>query len=231
MNRRDAVLLKAEKTSTVSVEISTHRNYYIDPRTQSIAGLEDEVLRLPSFRRNRGAHLTRVFLGLEERGRGLIAIDEPVIFFDPSITALSYGEEAAAATAAAAASTVAVESPFFPFSSFHLEPARIAECSSFRARRRPRDPMPRGHAVAFSILCPLRSLPRFLLARVLSSYLPTTLFYLVSPSPCILKSGMRVLGKHVRSECRYLVICTGICLSPVTRSFEYFLRIDCPRTL
>lgn len=51
--------------------------------------------------------LTRVFL---ER-RGLIAIDELVIFFDPSIPtpALSYGEEATAA------STVSVESLLFFF--------------------------------------------------------------------------------------------------------------------
>jgi len=84
--------------------------------------------------------------GLFER-RGLIAIDELVIFFDPSIptSALSYGEEATAA------STVSVESLLF-FFLFRRFFSRIVKRSSFSARRRPRDSMPRGHVGASSIL-------------------------------------------------------------------------------
>lgn len=98
---------------TSKIAISTHRDYsdFRPPKARRHHTLRSFTFAFLSAKSWRA--LTRVFL---ER-RGLIAIDELVIFFDPSIptSALSYGEEATAA------STVSVESLFFfTFSPFLL---------------------------------------------------------------------------------------------------------------
>jgi len=165
------------------------RRDYSGFRIQSIIGImRDRGFTFAFLSAKSWRALTRVFL---ESGRGLIAIDELVIFFDPSIpmSALSYGEEATAAST--------VESPSFFFLSFHRGPSlveslRIVERSSFRARRRPRDLMPRGHVGASSILLLLRPFPHFFLIR-------RQFFLSCSTFSSALTSGMRIRGRHVLS--------------------------------
>jgi len=101
------------------------------------------------------------------------------------------------------------------FSSFRRGPSlaeslRIVERSSFRARRRPRDLMPRGHVGASSILLFLRPFPHFF------HHTPPVSSYPVLPCPTFssaLMSGIRIRGRHVLSGWWYLVIRTNTCLS------------------
>jgi len=128
--------------------------------------------------------LTRVFL---ER-RGLIAIDELVIFFDPPFptSALSYGKEEAAATTGGSSLHRLRRKSLF---SLLTIPPRVASDIArrlFRARRRPRDPMPRGHVGAHpASSSPSSSLSSSHLSRMRS--LPSPLFAFVPSFLVLLK--------------------------------------------
>jgi len=137
---------------TFSIKISTRRDYSdFHSRIQSI--IERNVLTVAFLSAKSWRALTRVFL---ER-RGLIAIDELVIFLDPPFptSALSYGKEEAAATTGGSSLHRLRRKSLF--SLLTIPPRVVSDLAGrlFRARRRPRDPMPRGHVGAHPAHSPL----------------------------------------------------------------------------
>lgn len=125
------------------------------------------VLRLRSFRRNRGAH----WRGSSSRAEGFNCDRRTGDFLrslDPHAGAVLRRR------GSSSFHRVRRKSPFFSF--FAVPPPLRGARSSFCARRRPRDPMPRGHVSASNILLPLHFLPHFLYAptlRILFSLAPS----------------------------------------------------------